>query len=54
MSVSGKGFPAFNYTAEAQAVEELIETWEPMRKLSPDTGAYINEVSCHALVSEQY
>ncbi|KAI8669916.1 hypothetical protein LRP88_01637 [Fusarium phalaenopsidis] len=42
-ALSGKGFPAFNYTAKAQAVEELIETWEPMRKLSPDTGAYINE-----------
>ncbi|KAJ3520757.1 hypothetical protein NM208_g13582 [Fusarium decemcellulare] len=42
-AVGGGSFPAFNWTAEAQVVDDLIEALEPMRKLSPDTGAYLNE-----------
>ncbi|KAF4962937.1 hypothetical protein FSARC_9010 [Fusarium sarcochroum] len=42
-ALAGHSFPAFNRTAEAEAVKSLITTWEPFRTLSPDTGAYLNE-----------
>ncbi|KAM5342131.1 hypothetical protein ACJ41O_015162 [Fusarium nematophilum] len=42
-ALTGQGFPPFNRTAEAEAVENLINTWDPLRKLTPDTGSYINE-----------
>ncbi|KAF5019500.1 hypothetical protein F66182_8507 [Fusarium sp. NRRL 66182] len=42
-AVGGQSFPSFNRTAEVQAVENLIRIWDPVRKLSPETGAYLNE-----------
>ncbi|KAF4449047.1 hypothetical protein F53441_7697 [Fusarium austroafricanum] len=33
----------FNRTGLAEGVKRLITTWDPIRKLSPDTGAYVNE-----------
>ncbi|KIL88659.1 hypothetical protein FAVG1_07906 [Fusarium avenaceum] len=41
--LAGKTFEPFNRTDEAQAIKSLIETWQPFRRLSPDTGAYVNE-----------
>ncbi|KAG5662014.1 hypothetical protein KAF25_004253 [Fusarium avenaceum] len=41
--LAGKTFEPFNRTDEAQAIKSLIKTWQPFRKLSPDTGAYVNE-----------
>jgi len=45
-SVAGHTFEPFNTTAKEEAIQSLVKTWEPFRKLSPDAGAYINEV-CH-------
>ncbi|CAM1510668.1 Fc.00g010030.m01.CDS01 [Cosmosporella sp. VM-42] len=41
--LSGMGFPPFNATAKAEAIKTLNEAFEPMRELTPNTGAYINE-----------
>ncbi|CAJ0550202.1 Ff.00g101320.m01.CDS01 [Fusarium sp. VM40] len=41
--LAGQTFEPFNRTDEAQAIESLIKTWQPFRRLSPDTGAYVNE-----------
>ncbi|RFN43426.1 6-hydroxy-d-nicotine oxidase [Fusarium flagelliforme] len=42
-ALAGHTFEPFNQTAKEEAVQSLIKTWEPFRKLSPDAGAYINE-----------
>ena len=44
VAVAGHTFEPFNATAKEEAIESLTKTWEPFRKLSPDAGAYINEV----------
>lgn len=43
LSVSGESFEPFNKTSKAEAVKASNTSMEPFRKLSPDTGAYINE-----------
>ncbi|KAL7764154.1 hypothetical protein ACKLNR_005299 [Fusarium oxysporum f. sp. zingiberi] len=42
-AISGESFEPFNKTSKAEAVKTLNTSMEPFRKLSPDTGAYINE-----------
>lgn len=48
--VTAQGFPPFNETARIEAINSLNEAFEPLRRLAPDTGAYINEVGllCHS------
>ncbi|RGP69085.1 6-hydroxy-d-nicotine oxidase [Fusarium longipes] len=41
-ALAGHTFEPLNRTAELEAVQSLIKTWEPFRKLS-SAGAYINE-----------
>jgi hypothetical protein len=42
--VSGESFEPFNKTSKAEAVKTLNTSMEPFRELSPNTGAYVNEV----------
>lgn len=35
----------FNKTYEEEAVAKLDAAWEPLAELTPDMGAYLNEVS---------
>lgn len=51
LSVSGESFEPFNKTSKAEAVKTLNRSMEPFRKLSPDTGAYINEVRIFILLN---
>ncbi|KAH6971021.1 hypothetical protein BKA56DRAFT_558365 [Ilyonectria sp. MPI-CAGE-AT-0026] len=42
-ALTAQGFPPFNETARIEAIDNLNEAFEPLRRLAPDTGAYINE-----------
>ncbi|KAH7127428.1 hypothetical protein EDB81DRAFT_729501 [Dactylonectria macrodidyma] len=42
-TIVGQGFPPFNETARIETIDSLNNAFEPLRELSPDTGAYINE-----------
>ncbi|KAM0283509.1 hypothetical protein ACHAQH_002460 [Verticillium albo-atrum] len=41
--IGSKGFPPLNATAEKEAIETLTANFEPLRKLTPGGGSYINE-----------
>ncbi|KND86997.1 6-hydroxy-D-nicotine oxidase [Tolypocladium ophioglossoides CBS 100239] len=43
-SLTGVPFPPFNKTAENNALKALGDAFEPLRKLTPGMGSYINEV----------
>ncbi|KAM0323137.1 hypothetical protein ACHAQA_008987 [Verticillium albo-atrum] len=42
-TIGSMGFPPFNDTAEREAIEALTVNFEPLRKLTPGGGSYINE-----------
>lgn len=44
-AVSSLAFPPFNETARAEVMATLESSFEPLRKLTPGMGAYLNEVS---------
>lgn len=44
MTAVGVDFHPLNATARAEAVAKLDYFIEPLRKLAPDMGAYMNEV----------
>lgn len=43
--VNGVSFQPKNATAKAEALVKLNASIEPVRKLAPDMGSYMNEVS---------
>jgi len=45
----GVGFAPLNATAKDEAFVRLDNLVEPLRKLAPDSGAYVNEVSFRAV-----
>jgi hypothetical protein len=47
--VAAHGFLPFNETSKKEAMDSLNTGFEPFRKLAPDTGAYMNEVSSRKL-----
>ncbi|KAK2616626.1 hypothetical protein QQS21_000449 [Conoideocrella luteorostrata] len=42
-ALAARGFQPFNETASREAVKTLDESFEALRALTPDSGAYINE-----------
>ncbi|KND91631.1 6-hydroxy-D-nicotine oxidase [Tolypocladium ophioglossoides CBS 100239] len=42
-AVEGMGFAPFNKTAEEEAIKLLDTSFQPLRALTPNSGAYINE-----------
>ncbi|XXH02746.1 hypothetical protein Hte_009131 [Hypoxylon texense] len=42
-TTNGVQFPPLNHTAKVEALVKVNEQTEPMRQLSPDMGAYVNE-----------
>ncbi|KAI0439620.1 FAD-binding domain-containing protein [Xylaria telfairii] len=42
-STNGNEFPPLNTTARAEALDTVNDITEPLRKLAPDMGAYVNE-----------
>lgn len=44
-------FSPSNATVEAKVIEDLDVGWEPLRKLTPDLGAYLNEASLKLMSS---
>lgn len=47
----GVSFAPLNATAKAEAVDKMNYLLDPLRKLAPDSGAYMNEV-CTGLVDD--
>ena len=43
--VAARGFAPFNKTGEQEAIDGIIEDFQPLRDLTPGGGAYLNEVS---------
>ncbi|KAK2592435.1 hypothetical protein QQS21_009851 [Conoideocrella luteorostrata] len=43
-TLAGASFPAFNNTARLEAIDKLQKSFQPIRDMTPDSGAYINEV----------
>lgn len=52
ITVKGLSFPPLNNTARLEAINRLQKAFQPIRDLTPDSGAYINEVS--AAVTSTY
>lgn len=46
-----KVFEPFNTTASDETVKYVDEAFQPIRDMSPSSGAYLNEVSCTLHVS---